>query len=242
MVNRNPSSLINKMAIEIIEKEVGRPIENIPKEQLLKTVENLRGADFNLRGVRNYDPKKMREKLTQLILEEKFNNFVREIRSQEIIKNSGKYQSNPSQVGMTNRTRTIYDIENDILSACQNGLKKTAIMYKCNLSHESLIRYLKFLLDLGLIEFYNIVHNYNINEIYKPTELGLDFIYVFQQLNKILNNQKADEPVKLDVISREISISKLYKNDRKKTFMDNMLLFYIRLLNLHVHGNLEKFL
>ncbi|BAB65657.1 MULTISPECIES: winged helix-turn-helix domain-containing protein [Sulfolobaceae] len=54
-----------------------------------------------------------------------------------------------AQVGRKKRTR--YEIIHDILSQCENGAKKTWLMYKANLSYELTNNYINKLVEKELI-------------------------------------------------------------------------------------------
>nr|CAH65785.1 putative transcriptional regulator [Sulfolobus neozealandicus] len=56
-----------------------------------------------------------------------------------------------SEVQIGRKKRTKYEILHDILSVCENGAKKTWIMYKANLSHELTNEYINELIEKGLI-------------------------------------------------------------------------------------------
>jgi len=210
MSRRKTSSfLINKTTIDIIEEEAGKPIEKISQDKLLKIVKNLMTTDFRSKGLK-YQPQYLKHRFTKIILEGKFVDFVKKIKNQESIKNQEKYQ--PS---INAKYRTFYDIRDNILIECQNGLKKTHITYICDLSYSSLNENLDNLLRLGLLEYDEK------NKIYKTTDLGLDFDYSFQQLRKFLCNEKVDKPIELDKETRALAISALHEiKEHKKTIYD----------------------
>ena len=57
-----------------------------------------------------------------------------------------------SQVAHQRRKRSKYEIVHDILDQCQNGAKKTWVMYRANLSYDLATNYLSELVKRGLIE------------------------------------------------------------------------------------------
>ena len=57
-----------------------------------------------------------------------------------------------SVVAKQRRKRSKYEIVHDILDQCQNGAKKTWVMYRANLSYELATNYLSELVKRGLIE------------------------------------------------------------------------------------------
>jgi len=111
-----------------------------------------------------------------------------------------------------NTYRNVYEIRASILRASEFGSKKTHILYKCFLSHSLLKENLDTLLRLALLEYDEE------ERIYKTSDLGLDFIYVFEQLRKMLNHEKADEPLILDKDSRDIAILVIHENKTKTIY------------------------
>jgi predicted transcriptional regulator len=71
-----------------------------------------------------------------------------------------------------------------ILSMCENGARKTHVMYRCNLNSKQINEYLNFLLDCGMLEKIQerpISKRY----IFKTTELGKKFISRYKQLAEL---------------------------------------------------------
>ena len=56
-----------------------------------------------------------------------------------------------TEVKMERKKRTKYEIIHDILNACENGAKKTWLMYKANLSYELTNNYINKLVEKELI-------------------------------------------------------------------------------------------
>jgi len=56
-----------------------------------------------------------------------------------------------TEVQMGRKKRTRYEIIHDILSQCENGAKKTWLMYKANLSYELTNNYINKLVEKELI-------------------------------------------------------------------------------------------
>jgi predicted transcriptional regulator len=50
------------------------------------------------------------------------------------------------------KSRDFFDIMAEMLIVCQNGAKKTHIMYKANLSYKMLQRYMRVILEAGLVK------------------------------------------------------------------------------------------
>lgn len=69
-----------------------------------------------------------------------------------------------------------------MLEIAKEGILKTQIMYKANLSFTQLNDYLKFALDNDLISQTNIEGK----EVYVVTEKGLDFVQRHNELTKLL--------------------------------------------------------
>jgi predicted transcriptional regulator len=70
------------------------------------------------------------------------------------------------------RYRNRLDIIADVLEVAKSGARKTKIMYGANLSYTLLTRYLKDVLDLGLVKGED-------GNIFKLTEKGSDFLQEF---------------------------------------------------------------
>lgn len=78
------------------------------------------------------------------------------------------------------------DIIADILNAAFEGVRKTHIMYRCNLSFKQLKRYLSFLLKRGLL--YPIFDNNDPNpELFEITDKGKEFLKVYEDLKGLMN-------------------------------------------------------
>jgi predicted transcriptional regulator len=74
---------------------------------------------------------------------------------------------------------------NEILDLSMNGLRKTHIMYKANLSHSQLEKFLNFLIEKGLLE---ITYDY-----YITSERGREFLKKFKELQHIIEEEKPIE-------------------------------------------------
>ncbi|AIZ11391.1 hypothetical protein AVU39_gp57 [Sulfolobus monocaudavirus SMV2] len=57
-----------------------------------------------------------------------------------------------SQVKLRRKKRSKYEIIQNVLDQCQNGSRKTWVMYRANLSYDLTDNYLKELMKLGLVE------------------------------------------------------------------------------------------
>lgn len=74
----------------------------------------------------------------------------------------------------------------EILDIAKDGTLKTQIMYKANLSFSQLNEYLKFLIDLKLLELQEI----NGKTVYKTTEKGLRYLDSYKEILQLLKNTK----------------------------------------------------
>ena len=86
-------------------------------------------------------------------------------------------EQHPEQIG--NRTRV--DILASILKVASNGALKTHIMYKANLSHRQLEKYLAFLEEKHLLARH--VDEYASTRVYRVTEKGLDFLREYSHVS-----------------------------------------------------------
>ena len=86
-------------------------------------------------------------------------------------------EQRPVQIG--NRTRL--EILANILKVASNGALKTHIMYKANLSHRQLEKYLAFLEERGLLA-QGIDEDLG-NRMYRITEKGFDFLREYSHVS-----------------------------------------------------------
>jgi predicted transcriptional regulator len=89
-------------------------------------------------------------------------------------------EQKPREIG--NRTRI--EILESILKVASNGALKTHIMYKANLSHRQLERYLAFLEERGLLG--QGVDEDTGSRIYRITEKGFGFLRDFSHVSDYL--------------------------------------------------------
>jgi predicted transcriptional regulator len=73
----------------------------------------------------------------------------------------------------------------DIIGIAKKGVSKTHIMFRANLSFSQLNEYLEFLLNHDLIE----VASEDGRMVYKPTEKGLEFMEMQQQVLGMLSEK-----------------------------------------------------
>jgi predicted transcriptional regulator len=73
-----------------------------------------------------------------------------------------------------------------ILSMCENGARKTHVMYRCNLNSKQINEYLNFLIECRMLE--KIQERLDSKRcIYRTSELGKDFIIKYKQLAELFN-------------------------------------------------------
>jgi predicted transcriptional regulator len=77
-----------------------------------------------------------------------------------------------------NRTRS--EILAHILDIARGGALKTHIMYKANLSHKQLLKYLTFLESNGLLQ---AVTNHEGKRCFQITEKGMEFLKEYTRLS-----------------------------------------------------------
>jgi len=78
------------------------------------------------------------------------------------------------------------DIIATILRSTMVGVRKTSIMYTCNLSFKQLEVYLGFLLRRGHVEMFTRSER-NSNRFFKTTERGLDFLQAYRNLEELMS-------------------------------------------------------
>jgi len=83
------------------------------------------------------------------------------------------------------QVRSQIDIMASILDEAVKGAKKTRIMYRCNLSHRQLQRYLKLLLGMGLL---SLVSKKGSSEIvcFKTSAKGRSFLDAYRKLKALM--------------------------------------------------------
>ena len=83
------------------------------------------------------------------------------------------------------RKRSDIDIIANILREANRGIKKTRIMYRCNLSHKQLKAYLQLLLEMGLLTPPSKKEKTNLKS-YKTTSKGLEFLKAYRVLKSLM--------------------------------------------------------
>ena len=69
--------------------------------------------------------------------------------------------------------RSRLEIVADVLGVVSDGARKTQIMYQANLSYKLLVRYLKDVIDMGLVKMKG-------EDTYELTEKGFEFLEKFR--------------------------------------------------------------
>lgn len=78
------------------------------------------------------------------------------------------------------------DIIANILNSAVAGVRKTAIMYSCNLSFKQLEIYLHFLLGKGLIRAFTRRES-AASRFYETTERGMDYLRAYHNLDALIS-------------------------------------------------------
>lgn len=84
-----------------------------------------------------------------------------------------------------NNHRGRLDLIADILETSQEGVKKTWLMYHCNLSFKQLKTYLNFLLKKELLQRVNLETHPN-HSMLKTTEKGKRFLKTYSNLTSLI--------------------------------------------------------
>jgi len=84
---------------------------------------------------------------------------------------------------MVNNRRSEIEIIGQILNLSRSGVKKTEILYQCNLSYTQLCKYLDFLLYKEVLVEEALENNGNSNKQYKLTDKGNLFL---KDINRVL--------------------------------------------------------
>jgi len=80
--------------------------------------------------------------------------------------------SNPGRGKNKNKNRRRLDIVRDMLSAASVRVRKTRVMYQANLNHRQVEKYLKILLESGLVELDD-------DSLYLITGKGKEFLQMY---------------------------------------------------------------
>jgi len=92
---------------------------------------------------------------------------------------------NPWGSNPTSKRRDKLYIIAEILEIAKDGVLKTQIMYRANLSFTQLNDYLKFMLKNALLE--KVL--WNDKEVYKATEKGMNFLQRYREITELLKTE-----------------------------------------------------
>jgi len=89
-------------------------------------------------------------------------------------------------LGGSRKRRDRLFIMAEILEIAREGVLKTQIMYRANLSFAQLNEYLSLLLDLNLLEAVKITEK----TMYKTTDKGLRYLQSYREIRELLKKGK----------------------------------------------------
>jgi predicted transcriptional regulator len=89
------------------------------------------------------------------------------------------------------------------LEIAKDGVLKTQVMYRANLSFTQLTDYLKFMLKNALLEKVSL----NDREVYKATPKGIQFLQSYREITGLLRTEQENTP-ELVQIEHEKKIEK----------------------------------
>lgn len=78
------------------------------------------------------------------------------------------------------------DIIANMLTSAVGGVRKTSIMYKCNLSFRQLEIYLGFLLNKGLLRMFTKRESAT-SQFFETTSRGMDFLRAYRNLAALMS-------------------------------------------------------
>ena len=88
------------------------------------------------------------------------------------------------ETGSSHRGR--FDIIANILASSVGGVRKTSIMYKCNLSFRQLEVYLGFLLNKELLKMFTKRES-EASQFFETTDRGMNFLRAYQNLDALMS-------------------------------------------------------
>lgn len=78
--------------------------------------------------------------------------------------------------------RPLFEIISQILGACHVNAKKTALMYRCNMSFKQLTGYLDLMLSAKLL----LIENNGPHLLFRISGKGRDFLKVYESLKTLM--------------------------------------------------------
>ena len=88
--------------------------------------------------------------------------------------------------GLGSLHRGRLDIIANILVVASGGVRKTAIMYSCNLSFRQLETYLDFLQEKGLLNAFTRRHS-RTSMMFETTDKGMDYLQAYRSLAALMS-------------------------------------------------------
>jgi predicted transcriptional regulator len=86
---------------------------------------------------------------------------------------------------MSSGHRGNFDIIADILGASHGGVKKTFLMYRCNLSFKQMKSYSRFLIDTGLLHV-DVNRGNGEGGLFEVTDKGKVFLKAYESLVSLM--------------------------------------------------------
>jgi predicted transcriptional regulator len=83
---------------------------------------------------------------------------------------------------MVNLRRSEFDIINEMLKMANDGVKRTELIYKGNLSYHQLQKYLSFLLEKDILLEKKVKNGSGYNKVYFTTEKGKDLLVTIKKM------------------------------------------------------------
>lgn len=206
---------IDRILANLIEEEVGESIEKIPKKKLMKITRSLTPLNASLKGIKCIPGsfRNSKRRFLRLISEGKIIDHVSKIRNPVTVQPTRKYN-----VSLNPKNRINHKKIADILKNAKNGITRYHLGKNNRLSGSESKYYVDTLPRLDLLSYDKDTGLYNI------TDLGFDFIHVFELLGKYLKGESTAEPVKLDEGLRKTVIFELNKITRKKVYDNSALI------------------
>lgn len=87
---------------------------------------------------------------------------------------------------ISNAHRGNFDIIADILGASHGGVKKTYLMYRCNLSFKQMKSYSRFLTETGLLHLNSVGGNGDGGFFFELTDKGKVFLKAYDNLVSLM--------------------------------------------------------
>lgn len=94
--------------------------------------------------------------------------------------------SNPMANGIGSSHRGRLDIIANILVTASDGVRKTAIMYRCNLSFRQLETYLEFLQEKGLLNAFTRRQR-RTSVVFETTDKGMNYLQAYRSLAALMS-------------------------------------------------------